>query len=128
MGTARLRAWWCLVATVVLEVVATLALKGSEGFTVLVPSIVAIMGYAATVVLLALALKEIPMSVAYIIWAGAGTAGIVLFGAMIFGDILTPASWIGVALVVAGVVLINARKAPEGGEENHAAEEHSQRS
>lgn len=125
MNAVKLRAWLYLVATVVLEVVATLCLKESDGFTVLVPSVVSLTAYAATVVALAFALREIPMSVAYVIWAGAGTAGVVLFGALIFDEAPTLASWIGVALVIAGVVMINARKKPARAEEGHATEEHA---
>jgi small multidrug resistance pump len=73
---------------------------------------------------LAVALKEIPMSIAYVVWTGAGTAGVVLFGAVLFADVPTLASWVGVALVVAGVVMINAKK--RAGEEGAIgeAEEH----
>lgn len=119
-------AWICLAATVVLEVLATLSLRASDGFTDPVPSIVAICAYAATVVVLSLALKTIPMSVAYIVWTGAGTSGVVLLGVIIFGDALTPLSWLGVLLVIGGVGMINARRSP-GGEESRAEEEHPQR-
>lgn len=117
-----LRGWLCLAATVVLEMVATLMLKAAHGFTVLVPSVVSIAAYAATVVALAFALKVVPVSVAYVIWTGAGTAGVALLASVLFADRLSPAAWAGVALVVVGVMLINARKREEPG----AAEEHAE--
>ena len=129
MNTPKLRAWLCLLATVLLEVVATLALKAAEGFTVPLPSVVSVTAYCATVVMLAFALKAIPMSVAYVIWTGAGTAGVALLGAALFADRLSATAWTGVVLVTCGVMMINARKrAPAVEEETRAAEEHPQRS
>lgn len=129
MNAPKVRAWLCLVATVLLEILATLALKAADGFTLLLPSVVSITGYCATIVMLAFALKEIPMSVAYVIWTGVGTSGVALLGTVIFADHLSPTAWAGVILVIGGVVLINAKKrAPGTGEESRAAEEHAQRS
>lgn len=68
----------------------------------------AIAGYGGAVVLLALVLREVPMGLTYVIWTGAGTAGVVLTGAVIFGDVPSGSDWWGVALVIAGVVMINA--------------------
>lgn len=103
------RAWLYLTATTVLEVIATLSLKASNGFSALAPSIVSIAAYVAVVPVLAAALKYLPMGLTYIIWTGAGTAGVVVFGAIIFGDELSVASWLGVAFIIGGVALINGR-------------------
>jgi multidrug transporter EmrE-like cation transporter len=113
-----------LVATVVLEVVATLTLKASEGFSLLIPSAMSIASYAVTVVVLALALKTIPMSVAYVIWTGGGTVGVAVLGALFLGDELSAASWAGVVLVIAGVALINAVRGTPTQEASHASPQH----
>lgn len=106
--------WIYLWATVVLEVVGTLALRASEGFTRLVPAIAAISCYVLTVVVLSLALKVLPMSLVYIVWTGAGTTGVVLFSVWLFGETMTLWAWIGVLLVICGVSMINIRRqAPE---------------
>lgn len=123
------RGWFYLALTVVFEVVATLALRASDGFTVLAPSLIAIASYAATVVVLAWALQTIPMSLAYVIWTAVGTAGVVLFSIVLFGDQMTPTAWAGIVLVIAGVATINAfpaRPAEEGAADG-TAEEHAQR-
>ncbi|MEU0133921.1 multidrug efflux SMR transporter [Streptomyces sp. NPDC006296] len=123
------RAWLLLALTVVLEITATLALKASHGFRDLWPSLLSISAYAATVVVLALVLKTIPMSIAYVIWTGAGTLGIALLGAALFADRLSPASWAGIGLVVVGVMMVNAgKKDPPGGTESGSSQEHTERS
>lgn len=122
-----LSAWLLLAATVGLEVIATLSLKASGGFTEIVPSVVAVTGYTGAVVTLALVLRTIPMSVAYVVWTGAGTAGVVLLGRLLFADEMSLPAWAGVCLVVLGVVLINARRTPTYAGGPDAPEEHAQR-
>ena len=104
------RGWAYLWATVALEVVGTLALRASEGFTVPVPAVIAVTCYALTVVVLSLALKVLPMSLVYIIWTGAGTTGVVLFSVWTFDETMTLRSWLGVLLVICGVMMINTRR------------------
>ncbi|MCA1188187.1 MULTISPECIES: multidrug efflux SMR transporter [unclassified Saccharopolyspora] len=122
MSAAR-RAWAHLAGTIVLEIVATLALRASAGFTAPVPSAVAVVGYGATVVLLSRALRVIPLGVAYVIWTGAGTAGVALLGSVLFADHLPPVAWLGVACVIGGVAMINLARR-DSREERGAAEEH----
>jgi multidrug transporter EmrE-like cation transporter len=75
-------------------------------------------------VVLALALKTIPMSVAYVIWTGGGTVGVAVLGASILGDALGVDSWAGVALVIAGVVFINATRGEQPQEASRATQKH----
>ncbi len=130
--TPRLhRGWFYLALTVVFEVIATLALRASDGFTVLVPSLMAVASYATTVVVLAWALQTIPMSLAYVVWTAAGTAGVVLFSIVLFGDRMTPLAWTGIGLVIVGVATINAFPSEQSSEEvmaGGAGEEHAERS
>lgn len=104
------RGWAYVWATVALEVVGTLALRASEGFTVPVPAVIAVACYVLTILVLSLALKVLPMSLVYIIWTGAGTTGVVLFSVWIFDETMTLWSWLGVLLVICGVMMINTRR------------------
>lgn len=119
------RGWMYLSLTVVLEVMATLALRASDGFTVLWPSLVAVAAYSSTVVVLSWALQTISMSIAYIVWTAAGTTGVAVFSAILFRDVMTPLAWVGIVLVILGVSLINAFPAvgPSGEEADSGAEE-----
>jgi small multidrug resistance pump len=121
------RAWLYLAATVVLEVAPTLCLRASAGFSVLLPSLVSVLGYGAAVVFLSRALRAIPMSVAYVVWTGLGTSLIVIFSFLLFGDTMTSSAWAGVVLVVGGVTMVNARRGATA-EGSDAGEEHPQRS
>jgi small multidrug resistance pump len=97
---------WLLLA-IGTEVVATSALKASDGFSRLVPSIVVVAGYAASFYFLSLSLRDIPLGVVYAVWSGIGTAAIALIGILFFQETL---GWVGIAgitLIVLGVVLLN---------------------
>ncbi len=106
MISRQRRGWIYLTLTVVLEVIATLALRASNGFSVLVPSVISVSSYAATVVALSLALQTIPMGITYVIWTAAGTVGVVVFSILLFQDTMSIAAWIGIGLVILGVSLI----------------------
>lgn|SRR5690625_1959879 len=99
--------WLFLGVAIAAEVVATSSLKASAGFTKLVPSVVVVFGYAIAFYFLSLTLKAIPVGIAYAIWAGVGIVLIALAGWLVFGQKLDVASILGMALIVAGVVIIN---------------------
>jgi small multidrug resistance pump len=100
--------WIQLALAIATEIAATTALKASDGFSRLAPSIVGVIGYVASFVLLARALKSIEVGVAYAIWSGVGTAVVAALGVMLFAESMTPmkAFWIGVIIV--GVVGLQA--------------------
>ncbi len=101
-------AWLLLAGAIASEVVATAALKLSDGFTRLAPSAVAGVGYVASLVLLSLALKlHMQVSVAYAIWAGVGTAAIALIGMAMLNEPLTVPKCAGILLIIAGTVVLN---------------------
>jgi small multidrug resistance pump len=101
-------AWLMLAGAIAAEVAATSALKLSQGFTRLVPSIVVTVGYLLSFVLLGLALKrQLQVSVAYAVWSGAGTAAIAVIGMVLLNEPLTPAKVVGIGLVIAGVLVLN---------------------
>ena len=97
--------WLYLAVAIVSEVLGTSALKGSEGFTRLWPSLVVVIGYASAFFFLSLTLRTIPVGVAYAIWAGAGIVLIALFSWLFLGQTLDIPALIGLVLTVAGVVV-----------------------
>lgn len=96
-----------LAIAIVAEVVGTSALKASEEFTRLVPSLIVVAGYAVAFFFLSLTLRTIPVGIAYAIWAGAGVVLIVAASAVLFRQVPDIPAMIGVALIVAGVVVVN---------------------
>ena len=96
-----------LLLAILSEVVGTVALKASEGFARLGPNVLVVVGYGLSLYLLALALKQIPLGIAYAIWSGLGTAGAVVAGMLLWRESLNLAGVIGMVLIIAGVVLLN---------------------
>jgi small multidrug resistance pump len=95
-----------LALSIVAEVIATSSLKASEGFTKLWPSVIVVVGYGVAFHFLALTLKTIPIGVAYAIWAGAGVSLVAVVGWVLFGQKLDAPAILGMALIVAGVVIM----------------------
>lgn len=95
-----------LAIAIVCEVIGTSALKATEGFTRLGPSIVVVVGYGLAFYFLSLTLRTVPVGVAYAIWSGAGVALITLIGWLVFKQRLDAAALAGIGLIVAGVVVI----------------------
>jgi len=96
-----------LAIAIVAEVIGTTALKMSDGFTKLWPSLVVIVGYLSSIALLGIALSRgLSMSVGYAIWAGVGTALIAILGIFLFKETIAPWGFVGLGLIVAGVVLL----------------------
>ena len=89
------------------EVIGTTTLKASDGFTRLVPSFITVISYAIAFYLLALALKTIPVGIAYAIWSGAGIVIIALIGYLVFKQNLDTPALIGIGLILAGVLVLN---------------------
>ena len=97
-----------LTIAILSEVVATSALKSSDGFTKYGPSLVVILGYGISFYCLSVVLKTIPVGVAYAIWSGMGIALITLLGWLVFSQRLDLPAFLGMALIVAGVIVIYA--------------------
>lgn len=98
--------WLFLSVAIVSEVVATSALKASNGFTQLWPSLVVIAGYAIAFFFLSLTLRTMPVGVAYAIWSGVGILLVTLIAWFVFKQSLDIPAIIGLALIVAGVVVL----------------------
>ncbi len=99
--------WFYLVIAIISEVVATSALKASEGFTRLNLSIVVVIGYCLAFYFLSLTLRTIPVGIAYAVWSGAGVVLISLSGWLIYRQPLDTAALVGIALITAGVIVFN---------------------
>jgi small multidrug resistance pump len=99
--------WIFLTIAIVSEVIATSALKSSEGFSRLWPSVIVTIGYMSAFYFLSLTLKTIPIGIAYAVWAGSGVALIALIAWIFFGQALDLPAIIGLSLIVAGVVVLN---------------------
>ena len=99
--------WIYLAIAIVSEVIATSALKSVEGFTRLVPSMLVVVGYASAFYFLSLTLRTIPLGVAYALWSGVGVVLVALVGWVVYHQSLDAAAFIGIALIIAGVVVLN---------------------
>ena len=99
--------WLFLAGAIITEVIATTALKLSEGFTKLVPSIVVVVGYVAAFGMLSQALtRGMTIGVAYGVWAAVGVALVAIVGATFLGESMTWVQVGGIALVIAGVLAL----------------------
>lgn len=99
--------WLFLSAAIVAEVIATSALKASDSFTRLGPTVLVIAGYGVAFYLLTLTLRVIPVGVAYAVWSGVGIVLISAIAWFWYGQKLDLPAIIGIALIVAGVVVLN---------------------
>ena len=98
--------YWYLTIAIVAEVLATSALKESQGFSRLVPSLLVIAGYGASFYFLSLVLQTIPIGVAYALWAGLGIVLITVVGAVMFDQKMDLPAVLGIALIISGVVVL----------------------
>jgi small multidrug resistance pump len=101
-------AWLLLLGAIGSEVIATAALKAVDGLNRPAPLALVILGYGVSFYLLSLSLQRIPLGVAYAVWSGVGTAAIVGIGWLVYGEGLDAARLAGIALIVIGVVVLNA--------------------
>jgi small multidrug resistance pump len=97
-----------LSIAIIAEVIATSALRAADGFSQWLPSIIVVIGYAVAFYFLSLTLKTIPVGIAYAIWSGAGIVLISIVGFVVYKQVLDLPALIGMGLIVAGVVVINA--------------------
>ncbi|MEU5686936.1 DMT family transporter [Streptomyces venezuelae] len=96
-----------LAGAIAAEVAGTTAMKYSEGFSRLWPSLITVVGYLLAFSLLAQTLKTLSVGTAYAIWAGIGTAAVAAIGMIFLGESANLVKVAGIALVIAGVVVLN---------------------
>lgn len=102
-----MNAYLYLAIAIIGELAATSALKASDGFSKLMPSLVVVAGYGVAFYFLSLTLRTIPVGIAYALWSGVGIAIISVIGWLFFKQSLDLAAGIGIALIVAGVIVLN---------------------
>lgn len=99
--------YWYLAIAILAEVIATSALKPSEGFTRLGPSVLVVIGYIVAFYFLSLVIKTVPLGIAYAIWGGLGIVLVAVVGAFLFKQIPDLASIIGMGLIIAGIMVMH---------------------
>lgn len=99
--------WLLLALAISFEVLATSALKSSEGFSRLWPSVVVMLGYGAAFYFLSLVLKNLPVGIAYAVWSGLGIVLVTLIAWLLYGQKLDAWGFVGMGLIVAGVAVLN---------------------
>jgi small multidrug resistance pump len=100
-------AWVLLSIAIFAEIVGTLSLKASDGLSKLWPSIGVLVGYATAFTLMAMSLKKLDVGVTYAIWSGVGIVGAAIGGLIFFDQQLSKMTILGMAIIIAGVVVMN---------------------
>jgi small multidrug resistance pump len=104
---SNLAAWLLVAASVVAEVIGTVALKYSDGMSRLLPSGAAATCYGLAIWLMAVAMRQLDMGITYAVWAASGTAATALVGIALFGEQVGLLKAMGLVCVVSGVVMLN---------------------
>lgn len=100
-------AYLYLAIAILAEVIATSALKASNGFSNWLPSVITVIGYLIAIYFLALTMKTIPVGITYALWSGAGIILISLIGWIVFKQTLDTAALIGLGFMITGIIIIN---------------------
>jgi quaternary ammonium compound-resistance protein SugE len=99
-------AWVYLTVAGILEIVWASAMKDSEGFTRIWPTIISLVGMVASMILLSMAMKTLPLGTAYSVWTGIGAAGAFIFGIVVLGEQASVARILAAVLIVSGLILM----------------------
>ena len=108
-----MKAYLYLSISILAEVFGTAMLKLSNGFTALYPSLGVVIGYGIAFYCLSLCLRTLPLSLAYAIWSGAGTALTALIGYLFWGEVFSILKLLGIVLIIGGIIVLNASDAQE---------------
>lgn len=96
-----------LAIAIVAETISTTALKASEGFSRLVPSVIVVIGYTTSFYCLSVCIKSLPVGIVYAIWSGVGIILVTLMGWLLYGQKMDLPAVAGMGLIIAGVLVIN---------------------
>ena len=99
--------WLALAIAIVAEVIGTTALKASNEFTRLWPSLIVVAGYGTAFYFMALSMRVLPVGIMYAIWSGMGIVLVSIIGWLVYRQTLDAPAIIGMGLILAGVVVIN---------------------
>ena len=106
------RAWGALLLAGGFEVGYALSVNGSQGFTNLAWSLIALVFFLCTLFFLSVALKKVDVGIGYAVWAGIGSVGAALLGPVFFDEVLTPAKAFWLAVIIAGVIWLKLTDSP----------------
>lgn len=106
------RAWGALILAGGFEVGYALSVNGSQGFTNLAWSLIALVFFLCTLFFLSVALKKVDVGIDYAVWAGIGSVGAALLGPVFFDEVLTPAKAFWLAVIIAGVIWLKLADSP----------------
>ena len=96
--------WLMLLLAGIFEIVWAVAMKYSNGFSVIIPSIITAVTYILSAVFLALALKNLPLGMAYVIWVGFGIIGTTVLGILLFSEKLTVLQILSIIMIMLGII------------------------
>ena len=99
--------WLALAIAIVAEVTGTTALKASNEFTRLWPSLIVVVGYGAAFYFMALSMRVLPVGIMYAIWSGMGIVLVSVIGWVVYRQVLDAPAIIGMGLIIAGAIVIN---------------------
>ena len=100
--------WILLAVGVCIEILASASLKLSDGFTRIGYAGLTLACFAVAFYVMSLVVRTMPLGIAYSVWAGGGIAGVTLMGAVVFGQTLDGYAYLGIGLILAGVLVLNA--------------------
>lgn len=98
--------YFFLTLAIAAELIATSSLKKANGFTVCMPSFVSVLGYTVAAFFLSLALRQIPIGIAYAIWASIGIVCTIIIGYLFYNQKIDITGFIGIGLIVIGVIIV----------------------
>jgi len=96
--------WLMLLLAGIFEIVWAVAMKYSNGFSVIIPSIITAVTYILSAVFLALALKNLPLGMAYVMWVGFGIVGTTILGVLLFSEKLTVLQILSIIMIMLGII------------------------
>ncbi|MGE0577015.1 MAG: multidrug efflux SMR transporter [Geminicoccaceae bacterium] len=99
-------AWVYLTVAGILEIVWASAMKHSEGFTRIWPTVISLVGMVASMVLLSISMKTLPLGTAYSVWTGIGAAGAFIFGIVVLGEQASFSRIAAAVMIVGGLILM----------------------
>ena len=101
------KAWVLLLFAITSEVIGTSCLKLSEGFSKPIPTLVVLVAYSTSMLLLSRVVQTIPLGITYALWSGIGIIAIVLVGLLAYKQVPSPGQLVGISMITAGVILVN---------------------
>ena len=107
--------WILLAVGVCIEILASASLKLSDGFTRIGYAGLTLACFAVAFYVMSLVVRTMPLGIAYSVWAGGGIAGVTLMGAVVFGHTLDGYAYLGIGLILAGVLVLNALSSAASG-------------